>query len=250
VSVDAAAAALVAAWHGGPPLAALPEDSVPRDISDGYEVQERVAAGIGGDVVGWKLAVVTAQAQAAAGLSAPTVGPILASMLGASGHRFAPGALRQPEIEPEIALVLARDIAGPADADQVRAATAEVRLAMEVADTRYVRKPVYGQPGIIADMNACAALLLGPVVDPAAAAAAPIRVRLGDGAIVTGFAPGARPDPFAAVAFLSGFLAARGRSLHAGDVITTGTCAPPTRTAPGRVTCEFEGLGEVETIIG
>lgn len=240
-----AAAALQAAHAGGAPLDRLPEGTVPGDIEAGYTIQGQLVVRLGRAVVGWKLAVSTAAAQAANGLEAPTVGPLLEGMVMPDGTRFAPGAFRQPEIEPEVALVLARPLDGPADAAAVRAATGAVRLAMEIADTRYVSKPVHGQPGIIADLNAGSALVLGPAVDPAAVAVAAIAVRLGDGTLVQGFAPDARPDPFAAVAFLAGFLAARGLGLPAGAIITTGTCAAPTRSAPGRVECRFAGLGTV-----
>lgn len=66
-------------------------------------------------------------------------------MLAETGARFAAGTFRQPEIEPEFALTLAADLDGAADADAVRAATGSMRLAMEIADTRYVARGVHGQ---------------------------------------------------------------------------------------------------------
>ncbi|MDZ4136344.1 MAG: hypothetical protein U1D06_12245, partial [Paracoccaceae bacterium] len=229
-------------------VAALPDAAIPATLAQGYAIQQALVIGLVRDIVGWKLALVSAAAQAANGLNAPTVGPLLRGMVVESGARFARTCFRQPEIEPEIALILAQDLRGPADAATVRAATGAVRLAMEIADTRFATKTVHGQPGIVADLNTAGALVLGPRI-AADARGAKITVTLADGTQVQGFPPDNRPDPFAAVAFLSGFLAERGQWLRAGDVVTTGTCAAPSRTDPGPVACRFAGLGEVTAFI-
>jgi len=242
---DIAARALHAALAGGAALEALPAGAVPDTPEAAYAIQDRLIALDGRAIAGWKLALSTAGAQEANGLSAPTVGPLLAGMIAETGARFPAGAFRQPEIEPEFALVLAADPGGDADAAAVRAATGAVRLAMEIADTRYVTKPVHGQPGIIADLNSGGALVLGAEVPAEAVTAAEISMTLGDGTRVAGFPAANRPDPFAVTAFLCRFLAARGRRLRAGDVVTTGTCAPPTRTPPGAVRCDFGAYGSV-----
>ncbi|MET4102547.1 2-keto-4-pentenoate hydratase [Roseovarius sp. MBR-78] len=246
---ETAARALHAALAGGAPLQTLPSGSVPGTLEAAYGIQDRLIALDGRAILGWKLALSTAGAQAANGLDAPTVGPLLSGMIAPTGTAFAANTFRQPEIEPEFALVLAADPGADPDADAVRAATGAVRLAMEIADTRYVTKTVYGQPGIIADLNCGAGLVLGGEVPPDAVREARIQVSLGDGTRVAGFAPENRPDPFAATAFLCRFLAGRGCRLGAGDVITTGTCAPPTRTPPGAVRCDFGMYGAVDVTI-
>lgn len=246
---DIAAQTLHAAHRGGALVTALPEGAVPASLDAAYAIQDRLTALDGRAIVGWKLALSTAAAQAANGLSEPTVGPLLSGMLGVTGEDFAPGAFRRPEIEPEFALVLKADPGARADADAVRAATGAVRIAMEIADSRYIDKTVHGQFGIIADLNSGGALVLGAEVPPDAVvdalAGAAITVTLGDGTTVPGFAPESRPDPFAATAFLCRFLAARGLRLRAGDIVTTGTCAPPSRTTAGVVRCDFGSLGAV-----
>lgn len=249
MTAEHAARALHAALAGGPPLDALPDGAVPEDIGTAYAIQDRLVALDGRGIIGWKLAVSTAAAQAANGLSEPTVAPLLSGMLAETGADFRAGTFRQPEIEPEFALTLVTDLDGDADADAVRAATGAVRLAMEIADTRYVTKGVHGQPGSIADLNCDGALVLGPGVPPEAVSDSEITAILADGTPVAGFAPDKRPDPFAVTAFLARFLAARGRHLRAGDVITTGTCAPPTRTPPGEVRCDFGRYGAVSATI-
>ena len=244
MSVDAER--LAAAFRGAGPLAAL--EAPPADIAAGYDLQDAVRALLGDPIVGWKLAVTTAAAQAAAGLDAPTVSPLLKGMIVPSDTVFGSHRFYKPEGEAEIVIELAETIDKAVTPAEVREAMAGLRLAIEIADTRYVDKPAMGPAGVIADMNSCGSLVVGPLEGMSQlddARAADVFMRLGDGSMVQGLAPGARPDPLGVVAFLSGFVTARGHVLPAGTIITTGTHVPPTRTTPGLLAAEFAGVGRV-----
>jgi 2-keto-4-pentenoate hydratase len=237
---------LAAAFAGEECLTAL--TSPPRDVAAAYDLQDAVRAAIGKPVVGWKLAQSTPAAQAAAGIDAPTVSPLLDGMIVPGDSVFAPGRFHRPEAEAEIAIELSEAIEGPVTAGEVRAAAAGFRLAIEIADTRYADKPAMGVPAVIADMNSCGALVIGPLEDMDglhAATTASVITRLGDGSIVSTLPAEARPDPLATVAFLSRFVTQRGHTLPAGTIVTTGTHTPPTATGPGLVVVEFDGIGRV-----
>lgn len=237
---------LAAALDGAGLIPAL--DDRPADVTAGYALQDAVRAAVGRPIVGWKLAQTVPKAQAAAGIDAPTVSPLLEGMIVPADTVFPAGRFYKPEAEAEIAIELKDAIEGPVGPEEVRAAAAGFRLAIEIADTRYTDKPAMGTPAVIADMNSCGALIIGPLEDMAAideAARASVITRLGDGAVVATLPADMRPSPLEVVAFLSRFVSERGHTLPAGSIITTGTHTAPTRTEPGLVVAEFDGVGKV-----
>lgn len=237
---------LAEAFRGSGLLRGL--DHPPGDVASAYDLQAAVRQAIGGAIAGWKLAQTTTGAQEPLGLDAPTVAPLLDGMVVPADTVFASRRFYLPEAEAEIAIELREAIDRPVTADDVGAVAAGFRLAIELADTRYADKPTMGIHAVIADMNSGGALVVGPLQDIALlddAQKASIAVHLGDGSVVAELPAEARPDPLAMVAFLSGFVAARGHTLPAGTIITTGTNTKPTRTAPGLVSAEFVGIGRV-----
>jgi 2-keto-4-pentenoate hydratase len=237
---------LAAALDGDGLVADL--DDRPTNVAAGYALQDAVRAVLGRPIVGWKLAQTVPAAQAAAGIDAPTVSPLLDGMIVPADTVFPPGRFYKPEAEAEIAIELKDAIEGPVGPQDVRAAAAGFRLAIEIADTRYMDKPGMGTPAVIADMNSCGALIISALEDMATiddAAKASVITRLGDGGLVATLPPEMRPKPLEVVAFLSRFVSERGHTLPAGTIITTGTHTAPTRTEPGLVVAEFDGVGKV-----
>ncbi|ORE95731.1 hydratase [Stappia sp. 22II-S9-Z10] len=237
---------LAAAFVSGGPLTAL--DNPPADTDAAYAIQDAMREKLGKPIVGWKLAQTMPPAMKAAGLTEPTVSPLMDGMIFPDGTVFGPDRFLSPEAEAEVVLELSADLPGPATADEVRAACAGYRLAIEMADSRYADKPSMGAKAVIADMNSSNALVIGelrPVAEVPEVAAGKLSLKLGDGTILEPLGADWRPDPFQVVAFLSEFCARRGLPLKAGAVITTGTHTKPTRTGPGSVVASFEGFGTV-----
>lgn len=237
---------LAAAFKGGGPVESLSEPVA--SIAEGYRLQTAMRQTLGLPIVGYKLAQTTPAAQAAFGLAEATVSPLLEGMIVPGDTVFPPRRFYRPEVEAEIAVELRDALKGASTVEQVRQAAAGIRLAIEVADTRYVDKPAQGVPGAIADLNSCGALVVGtllPLSELEAARQATVTARLGDGSTVPGLPVEARPDPLAVVAFLTEFLDRRGDVLPAGAIITTGTHTPPTLTGPGLIAADFPGVGTV-----
>ncbi|UOM35135.1 2-keto-4-pentenoate hydratase [Acuticoccus sp. I52.16.1] len=237
---------LAAAFVSGGPLTELTQP--PADVAAAYEIQDAMRAALGKPIAGWKLAQTVPPAQAAAGLDAPTVSPLLEGMIYPDGTEFPADRFLSPEAEAEIVLELADAITAPATPDEVKAACAGYRLAIEMADSRYADKPSMGAKAVIADMNSSNALIIGelrPIDGMLAVARGPLTLTLGDGTVLQPLGADWRPNPFEVVAFLSQFATARGHTLEAGAVITTGTHTKPTRTGPGTITATFEGVGSV-----
>lgn len=227
----------------------LPDIGREIDWDLAYDIQEAVVRELGGEWDGWKLALSTPAGYGARGFPGPTVGCLLQGTVIQSGARLAAADFTAPAVEPEIAVVLAADLPKrdtPYTANDVRAATDRLHIAIELADTRFANKAAMTDFENIADNNSGALLILGPeIADIDAARVADIAMHLGDAAPINGAPADKRPDPYETVAYLANFLTARGMSLKAGETITTGTLAPPTPAEQGENTVEFEGVGSV-----
>ena len=237
---------LAAAFRGEGRLEAL--DEPPRTVAEAYDMQDAMRLAIGKPIVGWKLAQTTAKAQAAAGIVAPTVAPVLEGMIVPADTVFPAGRFYGPEVEAEVALELRRPIDRPMTGGEIVDCLAGIRLAIEVADSRYVDKPSMGTPANIADMNSCGALVVGPLLDLdefSGAAEGDVVMRLGDGTTVPGLAADMRPKPIEVLAFLSRFVTERGHTLPAGTIVTTGTHTAPTASGPGVITADFKLVGKL-----
>ncbi|WMS42593.1 hypothetical protein RDV64_21430 [Acuticoccus sp. MNP-M23] len=237
---------LSAAFRGEGRLEAL--ESPPQTVDAAYALQDAVREAIGKPIVGWKVAQTTARAQAAAGIEAPTVAPLLEGMIVPADTVFPSGRFYRPEVEAEIALELRRAITAPLSGGDLVDRLAGVRLAIEVADSRYTDKPSMGAKAVIADMNSCGALVVGPLLDLgefSGAAEGDVLMRLGDGTTVPALPADMRPKPIEVLEFLVRFVIDRGHTLPAGCIITTGTHTAPTVSGPGVITADFRTTGKV-----
>lgn len=222
-------------------------------LADAYAIQNRVLARLGRPVAGWKVGMATAAARAGTGLDAPTVGPLLRGVVVPSGHRWPPGAFRRPRLEPEIALIMGRDCGAdgaPYTAGGVAERVAEVRAAIEVVDSRYLDPETMSQHGVVADLNGAGALVLGERAGLEDLVRAPLRLAHADAEPFEGPGPAERPDPLAIAAGLADHLLRRGAMLRAGEVVTTGACAPAVPATPGRHEVAFGEVWTVSVVFG
>ncbi|MDQ3945288.1 MAG: fumarylacetoacetate hydrolase family protein [Actinomycetota bacterium] len=234
-------------------VARLTDDHPELSLEQGFEIQlalrERHLAE-GARLVGAKLGLTSRAKQAQMGLSAPVHGFLTDAMRLETGEPLVVAALGQPRVEPEIAFVIRRDLAGPAvTSTEVLAATAAVCPALEILDSRY---PDYKftLPDVVADNTSAGRFVLGATLTP------PLGIDLRlvgcvferNGALA-GTAAGAASlgHPAAAVAALVRELAARGEGLSAGDVVMSGGLTEAVPVVGGDVVAaRFDRLGAVE----
>ncbi|AIO69474.1 2-keto-4-pentenoate hydratase [Burkholderia oklahomensis] len=241
--VDGAARHLVAARRAGVAGALLPDACRPDDIETALAIQKRVVELLGEPVGGWKCA-----------LPPPgrvVVAPILSStihMAHTSAEPFRVVGTPTVRIEPEIAFVLDRDLpplGRPYSEDEVRGAIRETRLAIEVLGCRYADPARATVFELLADGQFNQGLCVGPVVsDGLHAALDAIALEFRGG--LTRSIDGRHPDghPFKPLRWLVNFLAARGESVRAGQIVTTGSYAGAIDVPLGQVlTVRFGQLG-------
>lgn len=246
-----AATILWSAWTEGRTIAALPERCRPRDLDDGYAVQEAMGR-FAGPAAGWKIAATSAEGQRHIGVTAPLAGRLYGRFLAEDGASFAAGPMLMRVAEPEFAFRLGRNLApraAPYTTAEVLDAVAALHLAIEVPDSRFTDFERAGAPQLVAD-DACAGFfVLGPEIEGWRTLDLPsqaVAIRSDDGHVHEGRGANALGDPRLALAWLVNDRAGRGFPVEAGEIVTTGTCAKPLPIEPGHVvSADFGALGTV-----
>lgn len=223
------------------------------DLATAYAVQRALTAirlERGDELVGWKLGYTTAAMREQMGIDAPNLGPLLASM---RVEGALPASLTQPRLEPEIALVLARDPGAGADADRVLACCAGARLALEIVDSVWTAYR-FDLEHNTADGSSAAGFVLGedlPLAAGTVAVALHVDSQPADGGPtrVEERGLGSMVDAARGVAWLAGELAAEGIALRPGDVVLTGGLTRALPLDPGsRATAVASGTGVAATV--
>ena len=253
-AILAIARAFVGARLAAAPLAAYP-GALPADLATAYAVQSS-ALGLWQDrIVGWKVGLIPPPAQAALG-AARLAGPIFHRGLIASANGPVDLAAIQggfAAIEAEL-LVAARADAPVSKTQWTVAEAAEFvgewHLGMEFAASPLATINEIGAVAVVSDFGNNSGLVIGPRLD-STLIADPGRLMFEtkiDGRPV-GFASAAAlpGGPLEALRFVLGHLAERGRSLCAGQWVSTGAITGVHQIFPGQHgSIELIGHGRID----
>lgn len=233
-------------------LPALPADCKPATLDEGYAVQAAMVGLAGQNIFGWKIAATSAAGQKHIGVTEPLAGRLFPDFVLADGADLPAAPLQMLVVEAEFAFRMARDLPSRGSAyhvDEVRAAVADLHLAIEIPDARFEPFDTIGPAQIAADDAFAAWFVLGPKVENWAARDLPnqpVRVFKNGVVAAEGMGANALGDPSVALTWLANERAKRGPALKAGDVITTGTCITPLVISAGdAIVAQFPGLGQV-----
>lgn len=226
------------------------------DLAAAYAVQARLVAAreaAGHRRIGWKIGLTSRAMQDALGIDTPDSGVLFDDMQFPDGGTVPGGRYIQPRIEAELAFVLAHDLSGEADRAAVLAATDHVRPALEILDTRILRRDAAtGRARTIvdtvADNAANAGLVLGGErIDPHADLRWIGAIVTRDGVVEeTGLGAGVLGDPVEGVVWLARRLSEYGARLAAGDVVLSGSFVRPVEAPPGSaIVADFGPHGTV-----
>lgn len=259
--IEALADLLLDHRRRGATLTALPDALRPGDADTAYAIQDALIAKRCRDgathPIGYKIGATNQGARTLLGVETPFFGVLLSSMTSDAPAIFDDHFWFLRVVEPEIALLLGADLdpgKAPFDAEAMRAATQAVLPVIEIVDTPFEPWTEAGGPSLIADDGAHGHWIKGaPVKHFNALDLLDLPVRLTVNGETAREGSGANVDggPFTAAAWLANALATRGRSLKAGDYITTGTTTSPYQAAAGDiVVADFGALGRVEVRFG
>lgn len=201
-------------------------DRVAWDLDLAYRVQDELhglRAATGRQILGYKLGYTSAAMRTQMGVPAPNYGPLYTDMVLADGEpadRFV-----QPRVEPEIAVVLKRDLAGSGlQLHEIAQAVGSVRACFEIVDSVW-RDYRFTAELNTADGSSAAGVVLGPDlgIDPLECHRLSVTVRSVNGILATASGAAASGHPLLGVAWLCSTLERRGLpGLSAGQVVITG----------------------------
>lgn len=213
-------------------------DALPLPTADlAYAVQRELTAlrhAEGWARIGYKLGYTSEAMRRQMGVSTPNFGPLFTHMMVPSGSTVS--QFVQPRVEPEIAVILADDLAGTdLGIGEVAAAVARVHASLEIVDSIWTGYR-FSYEQNTADGSSAAGVVVGAELPVAPQDCDSIGVRITvDGAVVgeaTGAAAGGHP--LLGVAWLCEQLAqSEGSGLRAGDLVITGGLTSAFALEPG-----------------
>lgn len=231
-------------------MQALPPDLRPRDDQQAMAIQRAVTAHAGA-AMGWKIGATSAASQALLGVDGPLAGAMHERFRLTAGDAMSLTGQTMRVAEPEFAFRMAADVDHPAPTlDAVLAAAGPMHVAIEVPDSRYDAFAGVDGRQILADGACSGSFLLGPGIDDwrnLDLAAQTVLLHVNGDQVSEGSGAAVLGDPRESLHWLACELPRFGLSLRAGDIVTTGTAAPPAPVSPGdTVLAEFPGLANVE----
>jgi 2-keto-4-pentenoate hydratase len=219
---ESAAQFLLAARKRGAPGRRIPAEFRPTNDEDGLAIQARITSLLGEPVGGYKCSLPSAPRPVLlAPLFAPTIVHVSPCSVLANGATV--------RIEPEIAFVMAHDLAprvSPYTQSEIRDAIGEARLVLEVLGSRYSDAENATFPEMLADGLANQGLFVGPVLrDPWDKELESLRIVINSPSGVLASHEGVHADghPVRPLYWLANYLAKGDSPLRAGMIVTTGS---------------------------
>ncbi|MGH9772675.1 MAG: 2-keto-4-pentenoate hydratase [Candidatus Acidiferrales bacterium] len=186
--------------------------------------------------LGWKVAFGSPAAMERFNLQAPLVGFLTDRAQLGSGSTLSLSGWTKPLAEPEIAVLLGKDLAGGSGREEVRSAIAAISPAFELVDVT-AAPSAENLEAVLAGNIFQRQVVLGP---SDASRAGGVLDGLTCRVLKNGAEIARTSDPQAATGKLienmtqvAGLIAAFGESLRAGEIVITGSVIPPLEFQPG-----------------
>jgi 2-keto-4-pentenoate hydratase len=243
---------LLAAYQTRCPIAPLTDRFPDLTVAEGFAIQRAQVdrwTAEGRAIRGHKVGLTSAAMQRQMGVDQPDFGVLHDEMFYSECDPIAVTAFLQPRLEPEIALVLKRDLAGPGvTVAEALAAVDFVLPALEIIDSRIADWRISIADTIADNASSGGVVLGGHPVRPTDADLRLLGCNLycNGEVVATGAGGAALGSPVVSLAWLANTLGQQDDCLRAGDVVLPGsvTAAQPVR--PGDVwTAQFAQLGHV-----
>src|SRR5665213_2019716 len=239
-------------WRAGTKFGRLETSQRPRDRAEGYAVQAAIERTSPKPLFGWKIAATSEAGQKHINVEGPMAGRILAETVIPDGGTALMAGNEMRVGEPEFCFRMAKDLpprASPYAVQEVLDAVGTLHPAIEIPDSRFADFVTAGTAQIIAD-NACAHLfVLGAPTTSNWRALDLVEekpVITLRGQQFTGYGKNVLGGPLIALTWLVNELRQLGLTLHADEVVTTGTCHPPLPIQSGDLfEADFGAIGKV-----
>jgi 2-oxo-3-hexenedioate decarboxylase len=177
-------------------------------------------------------------------------GRLTDAMLVDDGGTIDFGRYLQPRVEPEIAFLLARPLAGRVSSAEAAAALAGVAPALEIIDSRY-QNPKFALTAVVADNSSSSGYVVGPWSPPGTDVSNLGMVLELDGrAVQIGSSAAILDHPLRSLVAAARLASEAGEPLRAGDVVMAGSATAAEALAPGNhVRLSVDRLGDVSFFV-
>lgn len=248
--IEECSARLWAAERNRERIRCLSADHPTLSETDAYAIAACTTQRRGRPQIGYKLGFTSVAMRTQMSIDHPNYGVLTEDMLVAeAGGCIDAQNLVHPLIEPEVALVVGRDMRGPGCTRGSAFAAIDAAMgSLEIVDTRY-ESYQFTAADNIADNSSSARIVLGPPKSPTQLddlRLCGVLLWMGGRVMDHGIGGNALGDPLLALAWLVNFLGARGGFVPAGSIIMTGGLTRAYR-AVGQQSfmAEFAQLGTV-----
>jgi 2-keto-4-pentenoate hydratase len=239
------------------PIEALPGVFKPSSLSEAYAIQRAFVAASGASPRGYKVGLTSKRAQRMLNAHAPIWGTVLDGGIFESPARLSVKDFVFCGIEPEVAIVLGRDLPARKKSyseEDARSATARLHPAIEIVSSAYGEAwSKVGQNALAADNGVHGCLILGEGVEDWSQldlAALAVDLEVDGKPHSDGVGANALGGAMSVIAWLANALHQEGLYLKAGDVVTTGVVTDVPLLGQGqKAKARFQGLGEVEVAL-
>lgn len=199
------------------------------DVADAYAIQQRNLVRRlrrGRTLVGHKIGLTSAPMQTLLGVDEPDFGYLLDDMVADNGSTLPRGRFCAPRVEPEVAFLLHTPLRGPGvTAEQVRAATEAVAVALEIVDSRIADWKLT-LCDTVADNASSGAVVLGPwrpYTEDVDLTRMRASLSVNGTEIDSGLGSAVLGDPATTVAWLANAVAPFGTELLPGQFVMSGS---------------------------
>lgn len=219
---------------------------------EAYNIQDDVVEELkkqsNSDVAGYKISMTSVETQAIANTHEPAYGTFLQAYIINNQTEVQLDSLFSPLIEPEILFVLEEDLSNDADAEEI-IAKSKICAGIEIPDARYMDWfPNFSLADLLADNTATGLVVTSDLINPLSLddfAKIDMQLFLNDQKIAEGHSSAVLGNPVASVEWLVKKLAAKGKSLTKGMVISSGTFISPLKVQKGTYRVTYSNVGEV-----
>ena len=231
-----------------------PSESLDYDLEDAYRVRRKLVDHLiaaGGRPKGHKIGFTSDAMQKMYGMTGPDFGILLDTMFAPAGAPVRVSGMANTRAEPELAFELARPLEGRVSIAEALAATACIRAAVEVIDSRVGAMRAKANDSLADNAGAGWVILGSRALAPGELDVTALALAME----VDGFAQAAPATdvmghPAAPLAFLAGKLAdlgGLGGHLKAGDIVITGAPVRSVEVRAGsRLHADFGPLGTID----
>ncbi|RJF88857.1 4-oxalocrotonate decarboxylase [Oleomonas cavernae] len=218
-------------------------------IDDAYAIQAlsvRRRVDRGERRIGVKMGLTSRAKMLQVGVDEVIWGRLTDAMLLEEGGSLSHGRYVHPRVEPEVAFLIGRPLAGTVTALEAMAAVAGVAPAMEIIDSRYEAFR-FALPDVIADNSSSSGLVIGSFVLPTIDIGNLGTVLSVNGAVrQIGSTAALLGHPVRSLVAAARMVAQGGEQLNPGDIVMAGGITAAHPLAVGEyVRADIEGLGRV-----